>query len=74
MLQDLARSDSIILRAYAAGSPLTPACVMEQLADDKTLFVKLELAKNDRLGESLARKLINVQDLIVFDKIDTSFE
>lgn len=73
-LQELSRSDSIILRAYAAGNPLTPVGELEQLADDKTVFVKLELAKNDRISESIARKLIDAQDLIVFDKVDTSFE
>jgi len=73
-LQELSKSESIVLRAYAAGNQLTLAPILELLSDDKTIFVKLELAKNENISEAMARKLMGVQEMIVFDKENTSFE
>ena len=69
-----AKSESSILRAYAAGNQLTPPIILEQLADDESLPVKLELAKNSNLSEGILRKLANVKALIVFDEKDCSYE
>jgi hypothetical protein len=68
------KSESIILRTYAASSQLTPANILEQLADDKSLFVRLELSKNNNIPADIITKLLKTKELVVFDVQDCSYE
>lgn len=73
-LQFLFKSEKSFCKAFLASYSKTPESLLKLLSDDKSFFVKLELAKNKNTKKNIMKKLLKIKEIIVFDRINVSYD